>query len=229
MGSTDSSGSLVARTTEATNHMVVVEVDILSAQGLEWPEAPGLKRLKFWSSTMWPYVNAWNPDDQDAKASTLVSKGPNPVWHDLKGLHPDPLLVVFKKEQIFSKNAELKLEVLHRSSGVGKNKHLGTATIALSHVHFSDPSKVFVCPLVHTSGREQGVIEFTMTIKPCVRPNLSQAASMSSAISSTSVTSYNSPETTSFVLPQVTQWKIQAHQQENFQNSVAYNYFYFWT
>jgi hypothetical protein len=172
---------------------------------------------------MWPYVNAWiSPDDQDTKTSTKDSEGPNPVWEDL-------LLVVCNKEQIFSKNAELKLEVLHRSSGVGKNKHLGTATIALSHVHFSDPSKVFVCPLVHTSGREQGVIEFTMTIKPCVRPNLSQAASMSSAISSTSVTSYNSPETTSFVLPQVTQWKIQAHQQENFQNSVAYNYFYFWT
>jgi hypothetical protein len=29
-----------------------VEVDILSAQGLQWPEAQGLKRLKFLSSTL---------------------------------------------------------------------------------------------------------------------------------------------------------------------------------
>jgi hypothetical protein len=182
MGSTDSLGSLVARTAEATNHMVVVEVGILSAQGLQWPQARGLKRLKFWSSIMWPYVNAWiSPDDQDTKTSTKDSEGPNPVWEDL-------LLVVCNKEQIFSKNAELKLEVLHRSSGVGKNKHLGTATIALSHVHFSDPSKVFVCPLVQTSGREQGVIEFTMTIKPCVRPNFK------CHVGSTSVTSSTSPE-----------------------------------
>jgi hypothetical protein len=54
------------------------------------------------------------PLDQDTKTPTFVSKGPNPVWNDL-------LLVLCNKEQIFSKNAELKLEVLHRSSRVGKN------------------------------------------------------------------------------------------------------------
>jgi len=144
---------IIANTIEAFTTSTIVEVNVVSAQDLQ--------QTKWFSSQMRPYAEVWISSKTNG-VGTYVQKygGQNPKWN------LTPLEVVCEKELLFSNSTLLNIEVFHRSSKRGRDKHLGTASLFLTNEHYnSEHSKVFTCPLILKNGEKKGSINFTIKHK----------------------------------------------------------------
>jgi len=143
---------VIANTLEAFNKFTIVEVKVISAEGLQ--------KTKCISSKMRPYAEVWISSKESTVGTPILSfGGQNPIFHHL-------LEVVCDKEVLFSNSAILNIEIFHRSSKRGKDKHLGKASICLVDESYnSQHSKVYTCPLTLKCGKQMGFVSFTMKLK----------------------------------------------------------------
>ncbi|XP_024394628.1 protein SRC2 homolog [Physcomitrium patens] len=133
-----------------------IEFNIFSAQDL--------RNVRILGGKMSPYVVAWIHPDLKAYSPADVKGGPNPKWN--------ADIVVFCDEALLDRPHDAVVNLELHDAGGSSNRLIGSVSFPLSdlpgnifmnHKEHSDP--VFLnLPVRRPSGREQGVLNFSMRL-----------------------------------------------------------------